>query len=67
MNEDPPRLMERAFALAQSGQCANMDALRKALRQEGFGAGVIDAHLTGKSLREQLTSLIMAHRPPPQA
>ena len=44
--------IERAFALARSGQCRTIGELKSRLRQERFDS--IDAHLTGKLIKRQL-------------
>ena len=46
--------LERAFELAQSGQFASVQEIRKQLNVEGFYAGQV----TGPSLSKQLTTLI---------
>jgi hypothetical protein len=43
-------IIERAFELA--GASANIDELRKALRQEGYSN--VDAHLAGASIKADL-------------
>lgn len=53
-------IIQRAFALAESGRFRDVAELEKALRGEGF-AQVTD-HLSSRSLRIQLKSLMA--RPP---
>ena len=57
MTGDNP--IERAFALAQSGQCTDIKELEKQLKREGF-TNVLQ-HLSGPSLRRQINEL-MARR-----
>ena len=52
---DRPSLLERAFALAESGDCHGVDDIRRRLKQEQFSG--IDEHLSGSSLRRQLAEL----------
>ena len=47
--------LERAFALARSGDCANVEDIRRRLRSERHES--IDAHLSGPSVRKQLLTL----------
>ena len=44
--------VERAFQLARSGQCRNVDDIRQQLRREH--GSQIDEHLAGSSIRKQL-------------
>ena len=53
--------LERAFALARSGACANIDEIRLTLKRERFDQ--IDAHLAGHSIKKQLRALCDAARP----
>ena len=46
--------MERAFMLARSGDCANVDAIVRILKLEGYDQNQIE----GKSLKKQLNALI---------
>lgn len=50
------RIIERAFELARSGDCASVAAIRAQLKKEHFAA--IEDHLEGASIRGQLRSLI---------
>ena len=52
--------LERAFALARSGTCANIDEIRLTLKRERFDQ--IDAHLAGHSIKRQLRALCEAAR-----
>ncbi len=45
-----PNIIERAFQLARGS--ANLDDIRKVLRQEGYAS--VDAHLSGASIRADL-------------
>ncbi len=46
--------LERAFFLAESGECATVEAIRSTLRREGYD----DHQITGKSLLKQLRDII---------
>lgn len=52
--------MERAFQLARSGSCTNVQEIRQQLRREGFTA--VESHLSGPSVAKQLRGLIKASR-----
>lgn len=52
--------LERAFALARSGEHANVATIRQALRQERFDQ--VEAHLSGHSITRQLRALCDAAR-----
>ncbi|HEX8215064.1 MAG TPA: hypothetical protein VF582_06280 [Allosphingosinicella sp.] len=54
--------VERAFELARSGECANIQELQRRLKREGFGLAM--AHLASPSLRKQLVTLIKEAVPP---
>ncbi len=47
-----PSVVERAFQLAETGEYKTVTEIKLALRQENY-AGV-DAHMAGRSLRDQL-------------
>lgn len=51
----PPTTLERAFALARSGSCANVHEIRTRLRAERFDQ--VDAHLAGPAIARQLRAL----------
>jgi hypothetical protein len=53
-------ILERAFELAQSGQCASIDDIRRQLKAESFTQ--VDAHLAGATVRRQLLDLCKAAR-----
>lgn len=57
-----PTILERAFELAQSGEVANVHAIRKQLKAERFDS--VDAHLTSQALTRQLVGLIRAAAKP---
>lgn len=61
-----PNMLERAFALARSGDCSTVDEIRHRLKAERYEQ--VDAHLSGPSLSRQLRSLCVAARAnqPPQ-
>lgn len=50
-----PTTLERAFALARSGECATVADIRAALKRERLDQ--IDAHLSGYSISRQLRAL----------
>jgi hypothetical protein len=56
---DRPTLVERAFALAESGACESLAMMRKQLRAEGYSDA---AQLSGSSIRNQLVKLIAASK-----
>ncbi len=47
--------LERAFQLANSGTCANVDEIRRRLKTEGYSDGQM--HTKGPSIRTQLKRL----------
>jgi hypothetical protein len=55
-----PTTLERAFALAESGEYASVPELRIRLRSEGYDQ--VDAHLAGRSISRQLRALCDAAR-----
>ena len=52
-----PTILERAFALAASGRFTNLQAVKVALKSEGFPDY---GHLSGPLLRKQLWKIIRA-------
>ncbi len=60
-----PTTLERAFVLARSGTCANLNEIRQKLRAERFDQ--VDAHLAGPSLGRQLRALCAEARSAPAA
>jgi hypothetical protein len=50
-----PTTLERAFALARSGDCANVNDIRQRLKKERFDQ--VDAHLAGPAIARQLRAL----------
>lgn len=52
---DQPTILERAFALARSGECGGVSDVRRRLKEEQFSS--IDAHLAGPSIKRQLTQI----------
>jgi hypothetical protein len=56
---DRPTLVERAFALAESGTCESLAMIRKQLRGEGYSDA---GQLSGSSIRNQLVKLIAASK-----
>ena len=57
---DQPTILERAFALAKSGECEGVDDIRRRLKKEQYGS--IDAHLAGRSIKRQLFELCSSAR-----
>ena len=55
--ERKPSALERAFQLARSGRIANVDEIKKRLRQEGYDQLAVEG---GPSLKSQLRKLIKA-------
>jgi hypothetical protein len=47
--------VERAFALAASGDCASVEDIRTRLKREGFTQ--IGGHLSGLAIRRQLRAI----------
>ncbi len=60
--ERPP-LLERAFALADSGRVQSTKTLRRALVEEGYGHGEVASALTGLGIRRELKARILAANP----
>jgi hypothetical protein len=56
--DDP---IARAFELARSGTCRNVDDIRRKLEREGYIH--VDAHFSSGSLKKQLVALIEASKP----
>jgi hypothetical protein len=52
--------LERAFELAQSGDCTTIDDIRRRLKTESYAQ--VDAHLAGATVRRQLLDLCKAAR-----
>ena len=52
--------IERAFALARSGSCANVNEIRARLRAERYDQ--VDAHLAGPAIARQLRELCVEAR-----
>ena len=52
-NDDP---IIRAFELARSGECGTWEELKARLRREGYE--LVDAHLSGKLIKQQLRTLM---------
>lgn len=55
--------IERAFALARSGECANLDEIRRILKRERFDQ--VEAHLSGAAIGRQLKELCREARERP--
>ena len=54
--------LERAFALARSGECASVGEIRLRLKKERCDS--VEAHLSGPSISRQLRALCDAARKP---
>jgi len=54
--------MERAFALAETGSCESLNAIRKQLKTEGYAES---GQLTGSSIRNQLMRIIAERKAQP--
>ena len=54
---DSMSLIERAYALAESGKYSSVKELRTVLRREGYITLAIDMHLQGRTLRRELDAL----------
>lgn len=48
-------IIERAFQLAQSGECHAIPELNARLRKEQYSQ--VDEHLSGKSIKQQLRDI----------
>jgi hypothetical protein len=59
---ETPSTLERAFALARSGACANIADIRLTLKRERFDQ--VEAHLAGHSIGRQLRALCDEARRP---
>jgi hypothetical protein len=53
--------LERAFQLAQSGDCVSVEAIKTQLKGEGYSV----AQVAGPTLRKQLHALIKAAQAQP--
>jgi hypothetical protein len=62
---DTTTTLERAFALARSGACANVNDIRLTLKRERFDQ--VEAHLAGMSITKQLRTLCEAAQRPAAA
>lgn len=57
---DRPTTLERAFQLANSGECASVADIRARLKSEGYSDA--QSHTKGPSIRAQLNALCAAAR-----
>jgi hypothetical protein len=55
---DRPHALERAFELAQSGDCEDISAIKAKLKAEGYSTETV----TGPSLSRQLRAVIQGAR-----
>jgi hypothetical protein len=58
-----PSIIERAFQLANSGGCADVQAIRDQLSREDYPT--VDGYIRGTSLLRQLQYLLTSARTPP--
>jgi hypothetical protein len=56
--------LERAYALARSGQCSDVDRLKERLKADGCRA--VDALLAARSVRGHLSAICAAAFKPPE-
>lgn len=54
-NIDNPSTLERAFELARSGECRSLLEIRQRLKAERHH--LVEEHLTGHSIRRELSKL----------
>jgi hypothetical protein len=59
---DRPHIIERAFQLAESGECPSIDDIRAQLSQEDYSA--VHDHLAGGVIQKQLKVRIAASQGP---
>lgn len=60
-----PSTVERAYQLARSGECADIEDVRKRLRAEGFEN--LRSHLQGRSVSKAIRELcVAAYTGPPK-
>lgn len=59
-----PTLLERAYALARSGECSTLDDIRRQLKSEKYES--VDAHVTSPSVRRDLRQLCLTARMHPE-
>jgi hypothetical protein len=62
---DRPGIIERAFQVARSGRVANITALKRQLRDEGYLS--VQSYLGGAGLDRDLRRACQAARQPAQA
>jgi hypothetical protein len=55
-----PGVIERAFELARSGDCASIEEIRSQLKRESHAS--VDSHLGSPMLGRQLRKLCTEHR-----
>jgi hypothetical protein len=52
--------IERAFGIARSGSSRSIEDLKRRLKREGYDS--VEAHLSGASIKRELTKLIKGSR-----
>ena len=57
MNTSGDGLLARAFEIAKSGKGETLVDVVKKLKAEGFGAGKIESHFDGPTIRAQIKNL----------
>ena len=60
---DRPGVIERAFQVAKSGKVSNIKDLRMQLAEEGYSNATVV--LTGRSLRQQISRMIVEAKAAP--
>ena len=60
---DRPGIIERAFQVAKSGKVSNIKDLRTQLAEEGYSN--VTGVLTGRSLRQQISRMIVEAKAAP--
>ena len=50
-------VIERAFAIAQSGKCTTASQVVKVLKKEGYPESQLEGHLNGKAVRKELVTM----------
>ncbi len=53
-------IIQRAYEIARSGNCASTSDVVKALKKDGFVDGSIELHLAGRTIRKELSDICKA-------
>ena len=59
---DRQHIIERAFQLAQTGECRGMAELHARLKRERYSR--VEDHLAGKAIKQQLRDIFVTARLP---